>query len=212
MNTENRNLLFTSSIFDAYKWYRNAKGAYAEKAYQDFINKLERKASTPSPEIQRGIDFENYIYRVANSENMNLEEKELVKIVIENVKGAEFQKVFKKIKNIDGQSFCLYGKVDAYFPYCIKDIKTTNRYNKTKYENGIQHELYCYLAQVHNFEYIVAIFNHTEYIQSIENIRIEFKDMQKLENSIIEKVTEFWQFIQSDSMLLSAYLTSFCKY
>jgi len=216
MIIEDRSLLFTASIYDSYQWLINSRGSYIEKAYNDFMRQLTRASWTATPAIQRGMEFEKAVYQFAEDKSseqlVDMPISEEFKQIVEAVRGGEFQKKLKKIETINGQSFCLYGKADVFFSNCIKDIKTTNVFKRSKYENSIQHKLYCYIARVPSFEYLVAEFQDKEIIQHFEKVRIDYSDFEQLGSLIKEKVIDFWNFIQNDEELLNAYLNKFCLY
>jgi hypothetical protein len=210
----NRDLLFTPSIYDAYKWLRDCPDSWKLQAYQAFSNSLNRTKWVPTAKILRGISFEDAVYDVLKEETIP-ECSPLFAQVVSECRGSVVQKKIKKFETINDQSFCLYGKADAWFPTIIKDIKTTSAYSEKKYRNSIQHPIYCYCENIKDFRYVVAVFSNEETdkkVQRIELIDIHYNDLEEAKKTIHDRVTEFWQFIQNDQDLLDSYLNKFCLY
>lgn len=210
-----RDLLITSSIIDSYDWVKNAPPSWKQKAYDDFWGALTRtKEWKPDKKIQRGIDFENKVYEYARRELPENVSPEF-RLMVNESKNAIIQKKIKKIETINGQSFCLYGKTDLWFPEIIKDIKTTASYKESKYQKSIQHRLYMYIEQIPRFEYLVAVFNDNEddkKVQRVERIYVETYDMEALKQNVHERVWEFYSFLANDSDLFDAYVNKFCLF
>jgi len=209
-----RDLLFTTSIYDSYNWFKICPPSWKERAYKAFVDSLSRVAWTPDKKIQRGLDFENLVYRIAKSKTNPEASPEFYSVVTEVV-GGNIQKKIKKIETIDGQSFCLYGKTDAWFPDIIKDVKTTASFKEEKYRNSIQHPMYCYIENIPRFRYVVAVFNDDEddkKIQSVEKIDIKFETIEEARAIVHARVADFWNFLNSDPELLKLYLEKFCLY
>jgi len=211
-----RDLLFTPSIYDAYEWFQSCPPSWKERAYISLFNSLSRVPWTPDAKVQRGLDFEDLVYRAVRAPDAEVlnASSEFMDVVSE-VRGAWIQKTVKKIERVGDQSFCLYGRTDAWFPDIIKDVKTTASFKKAKYANSIQHQLYCHIEQIPKFRYVVAVFDDNEdnkKVQRVEKIDIEYADLEPLKTAVYERVQEFWNFINDDADLLKAYLTKFCKY
>lgn len=211
-----RDLLITSSIIDSYDWVKNAPPSWKQKAYDDFWGALTRtKEWKPDKKIQRGIDFENKVYEYARRTDLPATVSNEFRTMVEEARGASIQKKIKKIETINGQSFCLYGKTDLWFPDIIKDVKTTASYKESKYRKSIQHQLYLYIEDMSRFEYLVAVFNDDEddkKVQRIERVYIEESDAEALRQAVHNRVWEFYSFVANDSDLFNAYVNKFCLF
>lgn len=54
--------LMTATLLGSYKWMEDAPASWAERAREDFYAKLRRQDKfEPTPEVQRGIEFERII-------------------------------------------------------------------------------------------------------------------------------------------------------
>lgn len=212
-----RDLLITPSIYDAYEWAKNAPPSWKESAFTGLMNSLTRVPWSPSKAIQRGIAFENLVYTFLDKDPPETASIEF-RTFVEEIKGAKLQKKIKKSETIEGQSFCLYGKTDAWFPDIIKDVKTTGSFKARKYAHSFQHEMYCYIEQIRKFRYVVAVFNHEDdddkKIQRVEKIDIEYTEgeMQSLKETVHRRVMEFYGFVMNDHDFRNAYLNKFCLY
>ena len=54
--------LMTATLLGSYKWMEDAPASWAMRAREDFYAKLRRQDKfEPTPEVQRGIEFERII-------------------------------------------------------------------------------------------------------------------------------------------------------
>lgn len=171
----NKSLLITSSILDAYDWYKSAPGDAADpsswkaKATKDFRNSLFRIYTPMDPAAKRGVDFENRICRdlfMGRDAFLSKHGTLLTSEFYDKCRGGLQQEVVKYEYKIDGQMYCLYGKKDISFPVGSKewpagktiDIKTTKEWKgHSKYTGRSQHPLYIAASGVESFEYLVAV-------------------------------------------------------
>lgn len=106
---------------------------------QEFISYLNRETPPGTEAQQRGLDFEDEVYK-GNKPLYN-----------PYVEGGLYQvKVSKPYKDI-----ILLGIIDVLQPNNIYDVKTTSRYEVGKYYNTSQHKVYCYITGVKNFSYLI---------------------------------------------------------
>lgn len=146
--------LITASLYNAYRYYaENSIEGTAEmeqKAYQDFLNTLNKVPVPMTEAIQKGIDFENEIF--AMTDKGVLSEDPCVCEIAEIVKGGYWQQVVqKRIGN-----YLLYGKADVIKANKIYDIKYTGHYDTGKFEGSIQHLLYMECTPIDDFDYLVS--------------------------------------------------------
>jgi len=212
--------LITTSLIGSIDWFKNCPSSWKERAYKDLKNMLDRVWATPGLAAQRGIDFENHVYRILNSEeelsitNMNC--SKYFKEVLENCVGGKFQQKNKSFITVDGIEYCLYGKEDVTFPELIIDIKTTSKYKRSKYVNSFQHKIYLHNTQKKHFIYMVAVFpdEESKIIESIEYIEIVINTLQLAEYKIdiINKIKEIKKFFDDMPELCKLYNTKYSRY
>lgn len=228
--------LLTATLLDAYQWYQDAPEiprkdnrsiTWKESAYKDLLDKIRRVGTfEPTPEIQRGMDFEN---KVCN--NLALVREDFLALFDESCrtdmelfydkcKGGEQQRPTSGEIEVDGMLFYLFGYIDIFFPSVkIQDIKTTGSYKgPEKYLGRHQHLIYMYCEKVYWFEYIVAAFR--EYKDSEGKIISSRLDKTHLvtihssEDEVVKRLTgrirNFKRFLEKED-LMGEYLTLFCK-
>lgn len=114
-----------------------------KQAYQDFLKTLNREKSEPNIYMQRGIEFEEECYK-GNT------------CISPIIQGGAYQVVGKKVKNIAGLDFLLYGRLDVLKGGVVYDIKRVSTYSPQKYINSYQHGFYLELfPRAYKFEYLV---------------------------------------------------------
>lgn len=186
--------LITSTILGAYSWLSHAPASWYGKAQADFLAKLRREDKfEPTPEIQRGLDFESFICE--NSARYNNVElfaifvrehfNELIKSDINTpisqrfraveycvqackwmymrIHGGQFQAKATKELEVDGEKFSLFGYIDVAFPDILYDIKTTTKFRQSKYTESAQHLVYIACTGIKRFGYLVVDYNGTAY-------------------------------------------------
>lgn len=211
-------LLITSSLFGSIDWYENAYNNWKEKAYADLRGMLAREWSGMSDAGQRGVDFENAIYNTLNKgKEKEIRASDKFKVFLEKCKGGEFQKVTKKFITVDGLEYCIYSKLDVWFPAKIIDIKTTSKwdqYSEGKYLNSMQHIMYCYTSDISTFLYMVAVFNGetSKDIQDIKYLSYEAPSLPFLENTIVERIKKLQAFFKQHLELEQLFEHTYSKY
>lgn len=106
---------------------------------QYFLDYLERKPKETTKAQQKGLDFEEKVYKGEKS------------LYNEYVKDGLYQvKVSKWYKDI-----LLLGIIDVLQPTRIYDIKTTKHYETGKYYQTSQHLVYPFCTGIKNFSYLV---------------------------------------------------------
>jgi hypothetical protein len=131
---------------------------------------------------------------------------------VKECEGGQFQRKTKKIVEIEGVEYCLYGKIDVWFPSVLKDIKTTSNYKGPKhYLDSFQHLMYCYTEKVYSFEYIVAVFNEEEKLITTHKVSYTCDDVGALEQEITNRVKEAVEFLKEDEDLWKLYTSKFSR-
>lgn len=176
--------LITPSLYGSYLYYTatdfNQIYSDAEKAeeaeqraYQDWLNCLN-KVKTPTTDAQqKGINFEKAIqeitegverYGCLNPEQIvdmpklnavdliSDDEYETAKTIADIVKGGMWQETLKK----ETDNYLLYGRADVIKQDTIYDIKRVSSYDIGKYNKSIQHLLYMECAGLDKFDYLIS--------------------------------------------------------
>lgn len=238
-----RDLLVTTSLLGAVEWFlkspnslvKGTNKTWKQQSYESLVDNLKR-VFNPTEEIKRGMAFEKQVNGAlcldTEEEFMAFFKKDGhcddIREFYREGKGALQQKVLKKFVTINGQSFCLYGKADLYFPTkSIKDIKTSHSWKgRNSYLSTTQHLMYCYLSGIELFRYIVAIFaeeteeekaflgSSKEYRGRVVQVeKVDFHaDPTLIENQILDRIKQCMLIIENDPDLKKLYLTSFCLY
>jgi hypothetical protein len=214
--------LITPSLFNSFQWLQKCKGEAKETAYQQLVNMLTRVYPDTMPHaIKRGIDFENAVYTMLSKiENKNDIEKinssDLFKQVLYECYGGVFQHKSKSFLTIDGKEYCLYGKLDVFFPNNkppkIIDIKTTKFKKSTNYCDTMQHKIYCYNEKVKHFDYLVVMMNNKDELVKIQQEHYEVESFDDLKKDIEENIKYLMNYFEMDSDLMRVYKDKYCLY
>lgn len=107
--------------------------------YQEFLDYLERKPKETTEAQQKGLDFEDLVYKG---------EKPLYN---QYVAGGLYQvKVSRKYRDI-----VVLGIIDVLQPTRIYDVKTTKNYEVGKYQGTSQHLVYPFCTGIKDFSYLI---------------------------------------------------------
>ena len=219
--------LITTSFLDSIAWCKKAPDSkcpdgdttWKQQAYQQLKDTLGRAPYRPNKAMLRGIEFENQIYSILTDHKedtvrCSVKFRDILKLCA----GGEFQKKTKTILELDGEEYCLYGKLDVRFSDHIVDIKTTAKYaGKQKYLDTSQHHLYCFSENIKDFEYIIAEFEDEDSpkIHNVYRIPYHMGDRDYEEKYIKDKIYEAMAFLnQYDEPgdLKSLYFSTYTRY
>lgn len=210
--------LITPSLFSSIKWFKDAPYTWQEKAETDLTNTLSRIWTDldPNGPAQRGIDFENHVYRLlekGTAYNKINASPHFFK-VMDACKGGVFQKKAKKYLTIDGEEYCIYSKLDVWFPKSIIDIKTTGarKYKSGKYLKTTQHRIYCYTCDITNFQYVIALFNEDNTIADVVFENYKSQGIDKEEEYIIELIKDLLDFMDNYPSFKEMWLEKYSLY
>lgn len=222
--TGEKKCLVTQNLIEKTKWYIDAPNSvikaerggdgrttWKERAMQDLQNTLNRVPS-PFPEAaKRGVDFEKVVYHAV--ETGKVAGSDHFQSICEKLKGFEFYKKGSKVFNMDGLQCFLYAKYDAITSdqKRIKDLKTTESYKVGKYLKGIQHKIYCHIADADEFTYVIAEWDKYPKIKAVHEEVYRVTDPTALENDIRFATRECFDVIK-DLGLWEAYRTKYCLY
>lgn len=203
--------LITPSLLGSIAWYKDCPTSWKEKATTDLHNTLARVWDGGSVATELGQRFEATVYSVcrqtrdAGSEHF--------KWFVAECQGGVFQKKSKQLIVVDDAEYCLYGKLDVWFPDIIKDIKTTSNYKGAqKYLSTFQHKQYCFTEGINKFRYLVAEFDESQKILAHYPIDYEAPDKETLKEEIVEAIRETVAFLKTNEEWFKLYTTVFSKY
>lgn len=229
--------LITASILGAFDWMQHAPASWHESATLDFLAKVKREDKfEPTPEIKRGMQFEQMIcdrVNVMNKEdfmksalkdsfelcgthiiNVSDEEQNTIKAILDKFYdychgGNQQVKLCKDIE-VDGEVYTLFGFADIVFPDKILDIKTCTKYKENKYTGSIQHSIYQYCSGIKDFKYIVCCFDGTLLPQQFYCIDATCGDLELVEASIKGRIRNMVTWLKQNN-LYDEYLQNFCR-
>lgn len=191
------NLLITTSILDSYAWFRTCPPSWRTRAYNSLVATIRREGYTPHKTAQRGIDFENAIYRCAEGGSEKFQK------IANYFKGASFQRVIKRHIEVEGRRVLLYGKVDALRNDVIGDIKTTENYRgDQKYLSGWQHKIYTLITGIPKFEYYVVLLEAFPGTTIIDSYQIPYTapPEEQLLSDVQAGIWDFYEWLMSEDL------------
>jgi len=205
--------LVTASLLGSIDWLKHCPDSWKSKAVHDLRATLARDYSAPpGPALLLGTKFEDAVYACAGN-TKPFESSEDFKWFVEQCRGGQFQRKTKSYMTIDGEQYCIYGKIDVFFPDHIKDIKTTSDYKgEKKYLSTAQHKLYCLNEHVSKFTYLVGEFNASEKLISRHAVEYEVKSWDDLQAEVEDTIHEAIDFLSRNGELMELYLTKFSLY
>lgn len=218
-----KSLLVTPSILDSYTWLTTCPASWKEKAEAEFSNSLNRIYTDLSPEIRRGMDFEDKICRdVYISRELFIEKHgKMLSEFYAMCKGGAQQAVLKTTIKVDDQDYLLYGKADILFMPMgataghILDIKTTGKFKGPQYYTGrAQHLLYIVASGIERFTYLVAVGKDVEGKAWEVDSVLPIDASTNYEEALVRlqsKIRDFVAFLQKRPELLTAYVEVFTR-
>ena len=206
--------LITTTLLDNYSWFEKAPSSWKERAFNGLMETLTRAPFNPTPEIQRGIDFEKEVNTMVHATREEFIEQmgQNCAIFYDTCKGAVQQKKLKRELIVDGWCFQLYGKADYWFPHLTIDAKTTGNYEKgpKKYLEKTQHLMYAYMEEKPAFKYLVAVFDSQKAKRPVFVDPIDITvDLAQAEEEITKRIRSCISFIRNDADIKKAYLEKF---
>lgn len=202
-------ILITPTLLNSFDFYLNCHNAqWKKKAFEDILGTLRRdKPWEPTKEIQMGCKFEEAVYDQCAKVQAGAPYKGslIFQSVVARCVGAEFQCKCRYNETIDGEDYCIYGKMDVFFPkgtpdleegYII-DLKTTASFNPKhgpkKYLDGWQNKTYCVATGVSVFEYLIAEWESKEEFKlaDLHNVVVRHKDLDAVRQQIKNHIKEF---------------------
>jgi hypothetical protein len=204
--------LITASLIGAVDWAKTCPPSWRAKAQEDLSNQVNRIWIEPPADspLRLGQDFERKVYEYAEKKLVVPAGSEHFQWMVKQCRGGIFQKVARKIIELDGEEYCLYGKIDVWFPDVLKDVKTTSNYKGVShYTSSIQHVIYMYVERIPKFVYLVAEFEKGQkQIVDHHEIVIGNVDIDGLRLDIDNRIRETMEFIRQNG-LMDAYMEKF---
>lgn len=156
--------LITQSLLSAWSYAHTCFESYAEEAYEEFLNALNRIPKETTPEMQNGIDFENEVYKEAAGTPRvpHPSWENGIKAVATAIKGAQTQVKAQRECTVGNKTLLVYGILDALKAGVISDVKFSNKSFGSaelagKYLNASQHSAYFYIVpEAYRFDYLVS--------------------------------------------------------
>ena len=210
--------LITQSLLSKIDWILNCPPSWKEKAFQDLNNMLNRVWTEPGPPAKRGMDFERVVYSILSKKHLDialLNCSDFFREVLRLCQGGQFQRKTKSFLTIAGEEYCLFGKIDVWFPNLIIDLKTTGNYKgRDHYLKSMQHKIYCYNERIKDFKYIVVEFTDDEnnIIRNVHKIEYSINDRSYLRKELENKILDTLAFLEADKDLLRLFLTKYSRY
>ena len=196
-------------------------------SYQEFLQTLRREPIPPNEAMQKGIEFEDLCYAIANGTfrpvwEPALDKKGLpviepnsgepmgitkyprfydaAKDVADIIRGGQIQYRAKKIVEVNGMQFVLYGRLDTLKAGTIYDIKFFGSYDKGKFVDSTQHPTYMQLIpEADRFTYIVSngqyVWTETYFREETPDIFPVISDFVDWLNAVglMETYKEYWK-------------------
>lgn len=143
-------------------------------SYQEFLQTLRREPIPPTEAMAKGIEFEDLCYEIANGTfrptiKVHAPKSDPLAHVIyprfydaacqvaDIIRGGQIQYKAKKLVEVNGMVFVLYGRLDTLKAGTIYDIKFSGSYDKGKYVDSTQHPTYMELIpEADQFTYVVS--------------------------------------------------------
>jgi hypothetical protein len=204
----------TLGLLSAYAWYRDCPPTWKDRAFEGLKNTL-RGIFEPSTGVQRlGDIFEQKLPKLQGYGDD-----------IVGFKAGTWLYGTEITSGKTGNMYLFKGKMDfsgvvsvttLHFPAewlgksVIVDAKTTGKsINLNKYEDSLQHTLYCLDQRVKHFQYRVAQITEDREIIDFQVLNLEVNDLDKARIELMQAVEELEVFLQ-EMNLWDMYQGVFC--
>ena len=149
-------LYLTKTLLDNWHYYINSQDSFEESAKESFFNSLNKIKTEPTPDMLRGLSFEDEIYKfLEGTEPLEAREDKLE--IAEILKGSLIQEpLMSNFLSFEGNEIYLYGITDAVKFDTIYDIKSVRSYTPPKYNKSTQHLIYLASSDCVTFTYLVS--------------------------------------------------------
>lgn len=202
--------LVTQDLISSIEWLMKCPSSWKEKALEDLSQKLNRVYGDMPLPAKQGIEFEDKVYNCITNKKFDVGSLKFREL-LNRLKHHRFQEKLKQDEIIGEYDCFLYGKIDAYLPGDMLDLKTTGEYKESKYKNSFQHELYCYVKQEVRFTYAVVEWDHYPFIKDVHYLLIEINNLKKLKEQVHAKVLSCFNALK-ELDLWEVYREKYCLY
>ena len=141
----------TPSLYSSVMYWRKRE----EGDQQELLDLLDHKPPQTTELMQAGIDFEDDVRKVCDSEFTYVSEDPVANEVASIVNGALWQVPIKTEVQAAGHKIMIFGRMDCLKRDWIYDIKRVAKYELGKYFESIQHLSYMKAMQLKQFKYLV---------------------------------------------------------
>lgn len=203
--------LITQSLISSWAYMFDCFNGSEKDAEKDFLRVLRREDGEPTEAMQNGKDFEREVYMEAAGypRKPHPRWESGIKAVARVIQRAPVQVKCSRPLEVDGESFLVYGILDALKAGIIYDVKFRNkRFSNAerdpgvygKYLNSAQHPFYFYIVPgAYEFQYLLSdgedLYVETyrrEEVRSAESIISEFMRSIR-EMGLLALYREKWQ-------------------
>lgn len=130
-------------------------------AFGEFLQVLRRELTPTTEAMQKGIDFEDLVTAIVrdDAEGMrrNPDWYDAANQIAQIVRGGSLQHRARKVMEISGMMFVIYGRLDALKAGTIYDVKFSGSYDRGKYFDSTQHPMYFELVpEANDFVYLIS--------------------------------------------------------
>ena len=160
-------LLITQSLLSAWNYLFSCHEGYEDEALEDLMRTLRREPSVPNEAMRNGIEFEKEVMKAVAGVRRTPHKKweSGITAVATALNGASTHVKLSCVVKVSGQSYLLYGILDALKAGIIYDVKFTNKslssgsssYEPGKYLDSAQHPAYFKLVpEAYEFRYLIS--------------------------------------------------------
>lgn len=183
----------TPTLLNNWIYYINSAESYENQAKESFFNCLNKIKTEPTPEMLRGLEYEDKVYHLASGHQIESED-ETIKEIAKIIKGGLFQvPLCKTLISYKGIEIFLYGICDALKQNTIYDIKRVSKYDIGKYLKSAQHKIYLVCSNADTFLYLIS---------DGENVyKEEYFKSQKMHEDLKGSVYDFLSWLDTNNLL-----------
>lgn len=145
----------TPSLYSSVMYWRKRE----EGDKQELLDLLDHKPPETTEVMQAGIDFEDEVRKICDSDLSYQSDDPVANEVARIVQGALWQVPIKTEVQAAGHKIMIFGRMDCLKRDWIDDIKRVMKYDLGKYYESIQHLSYMKATGIRNFKYLVKCGN-----------------------------------------------------
>ncbi len=156
--------LITQSLLSAWAYTFDCSEGCKKDAQEEFLRTLRREKGPSTPAMEAGIAFERECYRAAAgmSRPPHRDWENGIQAVADIIRGAQVQVRLSREIEVLGETFLVYGILDALKAGVISDVKFKSKSLNFldlagNYLNSAQHPFYFYICpEAYKFQYLVS--------------------------------------------------------